>query len=54
VTKRLIQEIGLPEERAKLNGTFSRKLANRCLETFETSPERLWLCLESRSCLKTT
>jgi hypothetical protein len=22
-----------------------------CLEIFEISPERLWLCLESRSCL---
>jgi hypothetical protein len=33
------------------NGTFNQKPANRCLETFEISPERLWLYLESRSCL---
>ncbi len=29
-----------------MNGTFSRKPANRCLEIIETSPERLGLCLE--------
>ncbi len=35
-----------------MNGAFSRKPANRCLEIIETSPERLGLCLESRSCLE--
>ncbi len=34
-----------------LNGTFSRKPVNRYLKIFKISPERLWLCLESRSCL---